>query len=511
MQYKVTYVPRFLIVALLFFQFSYSQTNCESARKEYLEKNPDVKKAGIDPWTHFIYYGKNEGRVWSPCVEDENSKIITEEDMKILFGEDNTNKSYYDVYKLGNKGVENGFGVLEFSNADVYRGNFIGGKQSGYGEYYFTNGDVYKGEFADGKFQGNGKYYYNNGDVKDAVWENGNVVQQISYQWGSQKSGGCVSGNCVNGKGKFIYSNGEYEGDFVNSLKQGNGKFTSPNGDVYEGQYTNGQRNGYGIFSFANGKRYEGYFSNGFREGIGTFYYLDGGRYEGSWLANERSGQGIYYYPNGNVYSGSWYKHKKSGQGKLVFSSGLIQEGLFENDNFVSQNSSSNVALSTQNTTPITSTQTNNSTETVIQTCTYKFTKPTNLSYKYIDNRVVCCYCKKYYAEYEEQSNMVNYEQAMYISEKLYLHQQESGSDESHRKADNARLVEFLTTTYPGFENMGVIMAASMASAMFPLYALSGKKLGSTVREIEKYKLTSDFCSPECKDRCGYSSSCKCD
>jgi hypothetical protein len=41
--------------------------NCESARIEYLNKNPDVKKAGIDPWTHYKYYGKNEGRVWPNC------------------------------------------------------------------------------------------------------------------------------------------------------------------------------------------------------------------------------------------------------------------------------------------------------------------------------------------------------------------------------------------------------------------------------------------------------------
>jgi len=41
--------------------------NCESARIEYLNKNLDVKEAGIDPWTHYNYYGKNEGRVWPNC------------------------------------------------------------------------------------------------------------------------------------------------------------------------------------------------------------------------------------------------------------------------------------------------------------------------------------------------------------------------------------------------------------------------------------------------------------
>ena len=30
----------------------------------YLELNPDVKKAGIDPGEHFLKYGKKEGRQW---------------------------------------------------------------------------------------------------------------------------------------------------------------------------------------------------------------------------------------------------------------------------------------------------------------------------------------------------------------------------------------------------------------------------------------------------------------
>jgi hypothetical protein len=509
MKIKFACFSWFIFASLLSFQSLFSQTNCESARKDYLEKNPDVKKAGIDPWTHYNYYGKNEGRIWPSCAEAEDSNILTEDEMRLIFGDDDTEKFDYKINDLGNKGVENGFGVYEFSNGDVYRGDFLNGKRSGFGEYYFINGDVFKGEFVNGKFQGNGKYFFNNGDVKDAVWENDKVVRQISYQFGNQKSGGCISGNCQNGYGKYVYSNGVYEGDFSNGQWIGKGMYTAPNGDFYKGDFKNGKRDGYGVYSYANGKRYEGNFSNGQFQGIGTFYYLDGSRYEGSWLAGERSGQGVYYYSNGDVYSGSWLNRQKSGQGKLVFANGQIQEGIFENDKFVSQSSSNTVTSTAQTKTTNTTSQTEKITEAVIQTCTYKFIKPNNLTYKYIDNRKLCCYCKEKYAEYEVQSNMVNYEQAMYISEKLYLHNQELGTDEAHRKADNERLIEFLTTTYPGFENMGVIMAASMASALFPLYALSGKKIGSTSREIEKYKVNGKFCSPKCENECNYFG-CKC-
>jgi len=47
--------------------------NCELARKKYLEKYPDVKANGADPWTHYTLYGKNEGRIWPTCSEEKNN------------------------------------------------------------------------------------------------------------------------------------------------------------------------------------------------------------------------------------------------------------------------------------------------------------------------------------------------------------------------------------------------------------------------------------------------------
>ncbi len=36
-----------------------------------------------------------------------------------------------------------GRGVYRFSNADVYTGNFAGGKKNGVGKYNYSNGDIY--------------------------------------------------------------------------------------------------------------------------------------------------------------------------------------------------------------------------------------------------------------------------------------------------------------------------------------------------------------------------------
>jgi len=402
----------------------------------------------------------------------------------------------------------NGFGVYFETNGNVYRGNFLNGKYHGYGDLYFSGGDLYKGDFKYGLFDGNAIYFFSNGDIENATWEAGKKLKQNSYEYGAYKKGGCVSGNCQNGYGKYIYSNGTYEGNFSNGqwLK---GKHTAANGDVYEGDYNGFVRSGYGVYNWASGKKYEGNWVGGKAEGQGTYYYLDGSRYTGNFVNYSRNGYGVYYYIDGSTYSGNWKEGQRNGNGRMEYPSGTVEDGLFENGKFLGTATQKTTVNSTVNSsTTKTTVQTSS---TPVQNCGYKFIKPTNLTYKYLDNRKNCCYCRERYAQYELSTNMVNYEQAMYIAEKLYLHHQESGADEAHRKADNARLVEFLTTTYPGFENMGVIMAAGIAPAMFPLYSLSGKKLGLTVREIDKYKLVSDFCSPRCKDGCSYSSSCPCD
>lgn len=44
-------------------------TNIDYAAR-YLDANPDVKAAGVDPWTHYQQHGKAEGRTWGPAGFD---------------------------------------------------------------------------------------------------------------------------------------------------------------------------------------------------------------------------------------------------------------------------------------------------------------------------------------------------------------------------------------------------------------------------------------------------------
>ena len=46
----------------------------------------------------------------------------------------------------------------------------------------------------------------------------------------------------------FQATGGKYEGEYVNDVKHGQGKYTYPNGDVYIGEWKEGVRHGKGTY-----------------------------------------------------------------------------------------------------------------------------------------------------------------------------------------------------------------------------------------------------------------------
>ena len=82
----------------------------------------------------------------------------------------------------------------------------------------------------------------------------------------SEKSGklGCVSGDCENGYGTYIYSNGEkYTGNFKEGDRHGYGTYDWSIGDAYQGYWKFGLQDGYGKYTFADGIVREGQFKEG--------------------------------------------------------------------------------------------------------------------------------------------------------------------------------------------------------------------------------------------------------
>ncbi|MBF0294673.1 MAG: hypothetical protein HQL96_05750 [Magnetococcales bacterium] len=82
----------------------------------------------------------------------------------------------------------------------------------------------------------------------------------------------CVAGDCVNGKGTYIYSDGsKYVGEYKNGKINGQGKFTYPDGSQYIGEYKNNKMNGQGTFIYPNGDKYVGEFNNNQMNDKGKF------------------------------------------------------------------------------------------------------------------------------------------------------------------------------------------------------------------------------------------------
>ena len=70
----------------------------------------------------------------------------------------------------------------------------------------------------------------------------------------------------MHGNGIIFYKNGKinYEGEFANDKKEGNGKYIEENGDYYIGQWLNDNKHGKGKEYYKNGEiKHEGQFING--------------------------------------------------------------------------------------------------------------------------------------------------------------------------------------------------------------------------------------------------------
>ena len=184
----------------------------------------------------------------------------------------------------------------------------------------------------------------------------------------------CVSGNCLNGKGKYTFANGDtYEGDFVKGKQQGLGKYIFKNGHIYtgqfaagtfngkgklerdlfetlEGDFVNGKMEGQGTESTALGDVYIGQWKNGKYHGKGKLFggpFDSEAAYEGDFIDGKRDGQGTVTYGDsfatagdpsrvGDYYTGAWKNNLRNGFGKeYTKSTNKLKEGFWKDDVFV--------------------------------------------------------------------------------------------------------------------------------------------------------------------------------
>lgn len=167
----------------------------------------------------------------------------------------------------------------------------------------------------------------------------------------------CISGNCTNGKGTFIYPSGaKYTGDFVNNRSHGQGICYYTNNSKYQGSWKNGYPEGSGKKTLENGEEWIGqwrkgqpYDQNGakvqFSKGVTTnnaykvpdlLIAKEAG--EGCVEGNCYNGQGTYIYQGHSArYIGTFRNEQPHGYGTIVYASGDQYEGNWANGSFNGQ------------------------------------------------------------------------------------------------------------------------------------------------------------------------------
>lgn len=218
------------------------------------------------------------------------------------------------------------------SDMSEFEGEWRNGKPDGKGKWTYQTGTVYEGEFRRGKFHGKGKIAYPNGDYYEGDWIEGHmeghgvlVSSDATYEGEFQRSK-------LHGRGSMQWANGDsYEGEWSEGYREGSGRWASA-GNTYEGEWKQGKLHGQGTLKFHEGT-YMGDFLNNLREGQGKMEYTNGDVYEGGWKTNMRHGQGCLVGKADNFkYTGEWAEDCKNGFGKLTTKCGLSYEGEWKDD-----------------------------------------------------------------------------------------------------------------------------------------------------------------------------------
>jgi hypothetical protein len=184
---------------------------------------------------------------------------------------------------------------------------------------------------------------------------------------------GCISGNCKNGTGEFIWPNGDkfeglfnkrkpfsgrfhkklWEGIYFASFVRGfeidtNGYIHFPNRNTFKGVLKEGKINRGKLYTYSsnehnlNESTYETLYEGDFKslivdgqfklvmDGQGTLTSKIGDKYVGEFKDGKMNGKGTFTYSNRNKYFGEFKDGKMNGQGTYTFSSGAKYVGEFK-------------------------------------------------------------------------------------------------------------------------------------------------------------------------------------
>jgi hypothetical protein len=267
----------------------------------------------------------------------------------------------------------NGFGTYIWEDGDMYVGFWKGGNKHYFGMQYWKDGDFWYGLYKDGdRKPGFGLY----------AWEDGDSEARNTPINFNEK--GCVSGNCENGWGVYIYDSGDLHAGYWKNGKQHyfGAKFWN-SGDFYMGLYNNGDRktSRQGLYAYKDGtiKTYvepPKYYENGCVEGdcdngFGTYIWKNGDVHTGFWINGAQEYLGLKFWHDKDFFLGIYKEGKRRNRGLYVYEDGTKQmrtEPVFfdHNASYLALNGGTNTITThiednNTNYTPITPTNTNTS------------------------------------------------------------------------------------------------------------------------------------------------------
>ena len=160
-------------------------------------------------------------------------------------------------------------------------------------------------------------------------------LREFLYENGASYIGESREPDVRHGKGKLVLSRNplvSYEGSFSNNLYEGYGILRTED-IVYEGYFIQGKKNGLGKLTNKKTKVvYEGEWVNDIKEGNGKEIYSDGSVYIGNFTNNKKNSQGKLYLANGSVYEGEFLNDKINGEGVLRYCDNRVCYGTWKDN-----------------------------------------------------------------------------------------------------------------------------------------------------------------------------------
>ncbi len=272
---------------------------------------------------------------------------------------------------------QNGKGAIVLVGGAKYIGEFKNGEISGEGACYYEDGSVYQGQWLKGYPHGKGVKVFPDGTRKEGDWRKGKLMkeEEISVEEFVQKGReanqtGCISGDCINGQGIYIYPSGAvYIGEFQNGEIHGIGVCYYSDGSKYQGEWQYRYPDGKGTKTFMDGTLRTGLWKKGqpvdnfgnivmsvgkdapsetadiqsgclagnCDYGQGTFAYPDGSKYEGQFRNGKPEGNGTFFYVNNDRYEGDFKNGLRHGNGALYKTEGAPKKGLWRDDEYMGE------------------------------------------------------------------------------------------------------------------------------------------------------------------------------